>query len=123
METLTELRSLVSNPHFRQHRLQSLSQLDASTIDPPIVDVVRDLGKLPYCFTLHSCFGHFLTGDQDNPRNTRPLPVSGSVSEVEYRIAYLALCIEDSEPGSAFFDDLRQVTAIGPEYIQFASAD
>jgi len=123
MGTMTELRSFVSNPHFRHQRRRSVSELDLSTIDPPIVDVVRDLGKLPYCFTLQSCFGHFLTGDQDNPRNTRPLPVSGSMSEVEYRIAYLALCIEDSESGSAFFDDVRRVTAIDPEYIQFACAE
>jgi hypothetical protein len=123
METLTELRSFVSNPHFRQQRQQSLSQLDTSTIDPPILDLVSDLGRLPCCFTLQSCFGHFLTGGRDEPRSTRPLPVSGSVSEVEYRIAYLALCIEDSEPGSAFFDDLRRMTAIDPEYIQFACAE
>ncbi len=72
---------------------------------------------------MQSCFGHFLTGGEDNPRNTRPLPVSGSRSEVEYRIAYLALCIEDSESGSAFFDDVRRVTAIDPEYVQFGYAD
>jgi len=123
METLTELRSFVSNPHFRQRRQQSLSQLDTSTIDLTILDVVSDLGRLPYCFTLQSCFGHFLTGAQDEPRSTRPLPVSCGVSEVEYRIAYLAPCIEDSEPGSAFFDDLRRVTAIDPEYVQFGYAD
>ena len=93
MGTMTELRSFVSNPHFSEQRQQSLSQLDTSTIDPPILDVVSDLGRLPYCFTLQGCFGHFLTGAQDEPRSTWPLPVSGIVSEVEYRIAYLALCI------------------------------
>jgi len=44
METMTELRSFVSNPHFRHQRRRSVSELDISTIDPPIVDVVRDLG-------------------------------------------------------------------------------
>ena len=123
METLTELRSFVSNPHFRQQRQQSLSQLDTGTIDPPILDVVSDLGRLPYCFTLQSCFGHFLSGSQRNPRNTEPLPISDTTATFEYRIAYLALCIEDSEPGRALFDALRQMTAIDPEYVQFACAD
>jgi hypothetical protein len=108
----------VSNFCFRRQRHQSLSNLDTGTIDPPILDVVSDWGRLPYCFTLQSCFGHFLVGRQDEPRNMRPLPVSGSVSKGEYRIAYLALCLEDSEAGRTLFDDLRRVTAIDPEYVQ-----
>ncbi len=123
MDTLTELRDFVSNPYFSEQRRQSLSDLDIGTIDPPIVDVVRDLGKLPYCFTLQSCFGHFLSGSQKDPRNTERLAISDSTAILEYRIAYLALCIEDSEPGRALFDALKQMTAIDPEYVRFACAD
>lgn len=123
METLTELKDFVSNPGYWQQRQQSLGELDITTIDPPIVDIVRDLGRLPYCFTLQSCFGHFLHACQDDPRNTERLPLSAITADIEYRIAYLALCIEESDPGRALLDDLGQMAAIDPQYIQFGCAE
>lgn len=123
METLTELKDFVSNPGYWQQRQQSLGALDITTIDPPIVDIVRDLGRVSCCFTLQSCFGHFLHAGQDDPRNAERLPLSAGTSDVEYRIAYMALCIEESEPGRALFDDLGRMAAIDPQYIQFGCAD
>lgn len=50
------------------------------------------------------------------------LPLSDTVSEVEYRIAYLALCIENSAPGRMLYDSLQAIPAINPQNIQFGSA-
>ena len=38
---------------------------------------------------------------------------------VDYRIAYVALCIQDNDTGRALFNDLREFTEIDPEYIFF----
>jgi hypothetical protein len=40
---------------------------------------------------------------------------------VQYRIAYLALCLEDSEPGIRLRSLLGRVPEIGTGYIQFGS--
>jgi hypothetical protein len=97
--------------------------LDLSAVDSPIVDIVRDFARTPYCFTLQSCFGHFVYDSQPNPYSVEPLPITDGITRVEYRIAYLALCIENSGPGRALFDALAKVPAVDPDYIQFGCAD
>jgi hypothetical protein len=42
---------------------------------------------------------------------------------VEYRIAYIALCIEESSSGKALFDDFRGIPETEPDYIQFGCAE
>jgi hypothetical protein len=42
---------------------------------------------------------------------------------VEYRIAYIALCIENSDLGRMLFDALKGITNIDPENIQFCCAE
>ena len=123
METFTTARAFVENPHYDKERGDSLQKLDLSSIDPPILDLVRGFTGLLYCFTLQSCYGHFLYPGQKDPHNTEPLPVDKSIARVEYRIAYLALVIEDSVPGRELFDELGEITSVDPEYIQFGSAD
>ncbi|MDY6892676.1 MAG: hypothetical protein SVO26_03035 [Chloroflexota bacterium] len=122
METFTEIRDFVDNPHYDEQRRQSLSRLDIDTIDAPILDIIDGFSKLPYCFTLQSCYGHFLYAGQRDPQNTEPLPVSHGIAQVEYRIAYLALCIQSSDSGRALFQDLREIPTIDPENIQFGCA-
>ena len=51
------------------------------------------------------------------------MPVLDSITIVEYRIAYIALCIQNSDLGRILFDDLRKIPAIDPEYIQFGCAE
>jgi len=123
METFTALRDFVNNPHYHKQRQEYLGKLDISTIDAPIVDIVSGFAKLPYCFTLQSCYGHFPYTNQNNHRNTEPLPTSDSISSVEYRIAYIALCIQNNDSGRSLFSDLSEVSSIDPEYIQFGCAD
>lgn len=123
METFTAARAFVMNPHYDEERGASLRKLDFSGIDPPIVEIVKGFSGLSYCFTLQSCYGHFLYAGQIDTHNTEPLPLDESIENVEYRIAYLALCIEDSPAGRDLFDELGEITSVDPEYIQFGSAD
>lgn len=123
METFTQTKEFVDDPSYNKRRLESLSKLDTETIDVPIAELIRGLAQLPYCFTLQSCYGHFLHGDQKNPKNIKPLPIWDSTAMVDYRIAYVALCIQDNDTGRALFNDLREFTEIDPEYIQFGCAE
>jgi len=122
LETFADLKDFVDNPRFHDRRRESLVGLDLSTIDLPIAGLIRDLAGLPCCFTLQSCYGHFLYPGQTDSHNLEPLPRSGGITVVEYRIAYLALCIEDSGEGRRLFEALRRVPQIDPEYVQFGCA-
>jgi len=122
LETFTEIKPFVDDPHYEERRQTYLGGLDMGTIDRPIAGLIGDLAGLPYCFTLQSCCGHFLYDGRDDPRNTEPLPVSGGITTVEYRLAYVALCIENSEPGRALFADLSRVPSIDPAYVQWGCA-
>jgi len=51
------------------------------------------------------------------------LPVKDTIAKVEYRIAYIALCIENSLLGRVLFNALNKITAIDPENVQFCCAD
>ncbi len=123
METFTNVKDPVANPAFAAQRRQALTRLDLTTIDAPIVSMVRRFNRLPYCFTLQSCCGHFLCAGQGDPRNVQRLPEARSTAPVEYRIAYLALCIDNNDEGVSLLADLRDVAAIDPEYVQFGCAD
>ena len=123
METFTQSKNFVVNPSFSEQRLKSLSQLNFTTIDAPIVEIIKGFSKLPYCFTLQSCYGHFLYDNQRDSTNIEPLPISNRIEKVEYRIAYIALCIQNSEFGMELFHDLKKITAIDRKYIQFGCAE
>lgn len=123
METFTTVKRLVHNPSYHKQREECLRGLDMNTIDPPLIDLIDGFLTLPYCFTLQCCYGHFLHTAQTNCTNLEPLPVSDSIVTVEYRIAYLALCIQDNEPGRRLLHDLGEVPSIDPLYIQFGCAE
>jgi hypothetical protein len=123
LETFIELKKLVENPHYQEQRQKCLAVLTDDMIDAPIIELINDLNKLPYCFTLQSCYGHFLYDGQEDPNNIDPLPVINSIATVEYRIAYIAFCIDNGESGRRLFDNLKKITAIDPENIQFCCAE
>jgi hypothetical protein len=123
LETFTEIKDFVDNPHFSEQRRKSLSKLDFNTIDAPIAEIIKRFSKLPYCFTLQSCYGHFLYHDQRDPHNIESLPISNKIKKVEYRIAYIAFCIKNSESGIELFHDLSKIIVIDPEYLQFGCAE
>jgi hypothetical protein len=123
METFASYRAFVHNKNFDQQRKEALKQLDESGIDPPIIDIVRGFSKLHYCFTLQSCFGHFTYPGNRDLFNCKPLPRADDIDWVKYRIAYLAVCIQESTPGKQLLDDLAGIPAIDPQYIQFGSPE
>lgn len=92
-------------------------------IDPPIIDLINGFKKLPYCFTLQCCYGHFVCNDREDPHNLAPLPVKDTMAKVEYRIAYIAFCIENSFPGRELYENLQGIAAIDPKNIQFGCAE
>ena len=123
METFTEAKELVENPHYQKQRQRTLSGLTDVMIDAPILEHIKYFNILPYCFTLQSCYGHFLYNGQKNPHNIDPLPITNAFTMVEYRIAYIAFCIEKSDSGRILFDALKEITAIDHENIQFCCAE
>ena len=123
METFTELKELAENPHYQVQRQKSLGDLTDDMVDVPIIDLINIFNKLPYCFTLQSCYGHFVITDQKDSHYFEPLPIKSTIAKVEYRIAYIAFCIENSRLGIELFESLKQITAIDPENIQFCCAE
>ena len=123
MKTFTKLKAFVDDPHYYEKREESLRKLQISTIDAPIVEIIKDFAKLPHCFTLQSCYGHFIHKGQQNLKNLEPLSNFDKSLSIEYRIAYIAICIQNNDLGKQLLQDLKKITKINPEYIQFGSAE
>ena len=123
METFAELKEFAENPHYQIQKQKALSDLTDDIIDMPIVDLINGYNKLPYCFTLQSCYGHFVYHDQKDTHNLEPLPVKGAIDKVEYRIAYIAFCIEDNHLGRELFESFKKIITIDPENVQFCCAE
>jgi hypothetical protein len=123
LETFTEPKELVHNPHYQVQRQQNLCDLTDDMIDVPIIALIKRFNKLPYCFTLQSCYGHFVYNGQKDPHNLEPLPITDTIAKAEYRIAYIAFCIENSASGRNLFESLKEIMTIDPENIQFCCAE
>lgn len=123
METLTELKELIENSQFKEQKKKTLFELSDEMIDIPIVHHIKRFNNLPYCFTLQSCYGHFVYEGQKNPNNLEPLPSFDTNEKVIYRIAYVALVIENSPSGRDLLEALKKIATIDPDYIQFSCAE
>ena len=123
METFTKIKEFEKNPRYHKQRQESINNLDISIIDKPIVELIKWFLKLPYCFTLQSCYGHFMYYDQRRKYNIDKIPESYSIKYFKYSIAYIALCIQDNRSGRKLFEELNTVPQIDPGYIQFGSAE
>jgi len=88
METFTTVKGFVHNPNYYEQRKKALSSLNTDTIDQPIVELISSFAKLTYCFTLQSCYGHFVYDIQTDSENTELLPIPGVSARVEYKIAF-----------------------------------
>lgn len=122
LETFTKARDLVESSDFVRAKRTAMAKLDLSVIEEPIRDIVEGFNTLEYCFTLQCCYGHFLCLPEQGPENLDPLP-DGFSGLVTYRIAYLALCLENGSGGQSLLQSLARLPAIDPEFIQFGSAD
>ena len=122
METFTTPNIMVENPQFQLQKQRNLVGLKGVAIDAPLIAHITHFNQLPYCFTLQCCYGHFLYNGQPNTQNNDPLPISDSILKVEYRIAYIAFCVDYSDQGREFLDSLKTITSIDNENIQFGCA-
>jgi len=123
VETFTEPKELAENPHYHEQKKKTLAGLANVMIDVPMIEIINAFNKLSYCFTLQCCYGHFLYEGHKYPHNLESLPVSNTIARVEYRIAYIAFCIENSDSGKRLFKALKKITVIDPENIQFCCAE
>ena len=123
METFTEFRPMVVDPHYQDRRRQCLNELNSDELDPPIAGLIDDLCEFPFCFTIQSCFGHFLYPGQEDPNNIQSLSSPGKIHSVDYRIAYIAICVEDSRSGRKFLRWLKQFSDMDPHYVQYGCAE
>jgi hypothetical protein len=120
MKTFSNARDFIQHPHFMRDRSNVLSGLRLESIDAPIRDIVAALGKLPQCFTIQSCYGHFVWDGQPDAHNLAVLPLQNT-GQIRYRIAYLALCIEKGERGEYLRDRFATLCEIDNKYVQFGS--
>jgi hypothetical protein len=123
LETFTELKQFVDNSYYKVQRQKSLRGLTNDMIDAPIINLINGFNKLPCCFTLQCCYGHFVYNGQEDAYNLEPLPVKDVIGKVKYRIAYIAFCIQNSLFGKELFELLENVTSIDPENVQFGCAE
>ncbi len=122
METFSRPAKFETNPHFQKQKQKTIATLTDSMIDPPIIDIVKGFNKLPYSFTLQSCYGHFIYKGQNDSQNLEPLPLTDSIEKVEYRIAYIALCLENSPDGKKLLESMKKIESFNSENIQLCSA-
>jgi len=126
--TFTIPKPFIEDPDYKKKKEKSLIELEGilkkNELDLPIKIIITDLNRIPYCFTLQSCYGHFVHLYQKDANNIESLSkYSSEKMDVLYRIAYVAFCIQNNEPGKLLFEDLKFLVKIDPRYVQFGSPD
>lgn len=122
MKTFTAAKAFTAHPGYAQDRQQALNALELSRIDAPIVGLIQTIAALPHCFSLQSCYGHFLWSAGQDKHNLDRLPCSHA-GRIDYRIAYLAVCIQSSPNGQAMHRLLERIAGFDPQVVQFGSAE
>ncbi len=122
METFTKPRPLEDNSDFARQRATALVGLEGASIDEPLRELIADLNRLPYCFTLQCCWGHFLVPGETDELTLAAPPARG-MAELDYKLAYVALCVSDDDIGRSFRDDIAGLVDAEPRFVQFGSAD
>lgn len=123
METFAAPKKMVDNPNFEAQKQSNLSGLKDHMIDAPIVEIIKQFNRLPFCYTLQSCYGHFVYEGQTDRHKIVPLPATPILNPIEYRIAYIAFAIANSDAGHRFKYTLSELEAIDRDNIQFCSAE
>jgi hypothetical protein len=122
METFCKARDFVQHTHYERDRASVISNFVLEDIDEPIRDIMTALLRVSQCFSLQSCYGHFIWKGQHDEHNLCVLP-SENQGLVRYRIAYLALCIKKGTQGAHLRECLASIREIDVEYVQFGSPD
>ncbi len=125
METFAAARVFVQDPGYVGRRARALARFDADCIDPPIRGLMLAFAGMAHCFTLQSCYGHFVHAGQPDPQSTEALPEisAARIGPVRYRIAYLAVCIENDARGRRLREALGALTQVDTTCVQFGSPD
>ena len=123
MKTFTEIKKFVDNADFVDSRNSALRNFNFQIIDQPISSIVKKLIGIPYCYTLQSCYGHFLYTNNTDPTNCNPLPKDPLHVDIEYRISYVALCLQNNKKGRELFKLFKEFELMKPNLIQFGCAD
>jgi len=113
----------VENPHYQDQRRKTLAHLGDEIIDGPIIGLIDAFNEVPYCFTLQSCYGHFIHNGQNDSHNMQSLQITDTIDRVKYKIAYICLCVENTDRGRGLLKALDEIMAIDPENIQFCCAE
>jgi hypothetical protein len=122
LKTFTEPRQFVENQQYFKDRHDTLAALDLRTIDEPIVELIDGFTAIPHCFTVQSCYGHFLYSPEQDTYSLDPVPTKNT-GDIRYRLAYIVFCIDNSPAGRAFHNSLAKVPELDPDYVQFGSAE
>ena len=127
METFIPAMPFITNPRFHEEREKHIAAvrnlIQAGEIDPPLVPILLGLNAVSCCFPVQSCYGHFVHQFEPEEKNlARLAPYKGTVTDVRYRLAYIALCIEESDEGVSLCHELRDIPRLCPSCIQFGSA-
>ncbi len=128
METFTPPRPSVPHPDYRKDRERAREGLDQEirkkAIDPPLIPLMQESMEVPHCFTLQCCYGHFVHAEEPDRENLVPISTyTREIGRTEYRIAYIAFCLENSPAGHRLYSELAGMAGHDPAYIQFGSAD
>ena len=120
METYTACKSFVDAPDFKENRRYALDNLEVDSIDLPLVPLIQKINRLPYVFSLQCCHGHFLSKDSKEMNILESLEAETSV---KYRLAYIAVCMENNFSGRRFQQKLMTIPRIiNRDKVQFCSA-
>ncbi len=72
MKTFAEPKKMVVNSCFQEQRQQCLMDFTCETIDAPITKLIQTINSYTYCFTIQSCYGHFVYQGQNDSKNLKP---------------------------------------------------
>lgn len=123
MQTYCSEKSLRFDPEFKKNKTRALKELAKTEIDAPIQDVITELNRLPFCYTLQCCYGHFTSSEQPDKHNLSIVSKSGPSDDFLYRIAYVAFCIDATSDGKQFLSALRGLPSkTDTKTIQFGCA-
>jgi len=128
MDTFIPARPFTHHPGYLSDRKNAQRELEMEilkgSIDPPLLPLIRECIPITHFFTVQCCYGHFVHDLEPDTENlVLPSRYLGKVETVTYRLAYLAVCIQDNGRGREFYADLEALAEENPDYFQFGSAD
>jgi hypothetical protein len=128
METFNPARPFTLHPGYVSDREKAQRELAEEilrgSIDPPLLPMIRECIPITHFFTVQCCFGHFVHDMEPDTENlVPPSQYSGKIETVRYRLAYLAICLQNNIRGREMYSDLEEMAADNPDYVQFGSAD